>query len=136
VDERWLHDIFGHSSREALDEELFSLRVADGVPSLSGQLFELRDVLVNFRPFHVQSLELQFGPFFSLSVLELVCKLVQEGHPHGWDVICCIEGVKEVAEVSSPTGDKGAFYQGEGEGYALKVGVHSSYVVIEADVGF
>jgi hypothetical protein len=52
VDEGWFHDIFSYSSGKALDEELLGFQVANSIPSFPGQLFKLRNVLVDFRPLH------------------------------------------------------------------------------------
>jgi hypothetical protein len=54
--------------------------------SLSGDSFEVLDVLVDIGPFHLHAFYLETCLFFGLCVLELVPELVQEVYPDVGDV--------------------------------------------------
>ena len=106
-----------------------------GVTCLPGHFFELGDVFVDFWKPHTKVLYFYAGPIFTLGVLELLRKFMEELFPNQGHIIDdWIELINPSTHISNPSSHFGSFDQCECKRDFLHGGIESCHVLVEAEV--
>ena len=104
---------------------------------MSGELFEIGDVLGDVGPSHAASFEGNSSSLLFVGILKLGFKFVEELGPYDGEVVLdSVESVDPYPHVSDPSCDLISFDKGEGEGDFFDWRIESCNVFIDAKVRF
>ena len=130
-------DVCEDSGWEFFEEQVGGFSVSLGVSSLSGEFFEIGDVLRDIGPSHSALLEGDPSSLLLIGILELSFEFIKELGPDDREVVLdLVEPVNPYSHVSDPSCHFVSFDKGESKGDLFDWRIESCNVFIDAEVCF